>query len=288
VRVGVVGHAGYEGLADVMRALGALVPQLGLWLALEPELHRWLPDCGRLDEGTPLDAMLSLGGDGTLLRAARMLDGRQVPILGVNLGRLGFLTELEASGLVKGLERYIEGDFRIEERTMLQAFVTRDGHRTSRGLGLNELVVQRGSDARLVRLRIQADRQEVGTIDADGIVVATATGSTAYALAVGGPVLAPTLRELLLVPMNPFALTVRPIVLGDGDRVTISLPLQRDSAAITVDGTARGRLRSGDLLQVERHEKPLEVIRFSPTSAFYRRLRDKLGWGTPLVPLPGE
>jgi len=229
--------------------------------------------------------LLTLGGDGTFLYGARLAAPQEIPVLGVNLGRLGFLTEVDAEGLREGLRRFLEGDYRVEERRLVQVAVLRDGKRTQRGLGLNEVVIQRGSEARLLRLRIAIDQQEVGSIDADGAVVATATGSTAYSLAVGGPILEPTLGDLIFVPMNPFALTVRPIVFAPG-QIEITLP--RDHAAISIDGTGRGKLRPGDTLQVDAYPKPLRVVRLGPPENFYRVLRQKLGWGTPLVPFPGE
>jgi NAD+ kinase len=163
--------------------------------------------------------------------------------------------------------------------------VERGGRRTQRGLGLNEVVVQRGVDSRLLRLQVAIDGQDVGALDADGAVVATATGSTAYALAVGGPILEPTLADLVFVAMNPFALTVRPIVFSPG---VLSIRLPRESAALTIDGTSRGRLRPGDTVFVEGYDRALQVVRLGPPEDFFKVLRRKLGWGTPLVPFPGE
>lgn len=229
--------------------------------------------------------LLTLGGDGTFLHGARLAAPHGVAVLGVNLGRLGFLTELDADKLPQGLERVLDGKFRIEERRLLQLSVSREGRRTVRGLGVNEVVVQRGTEARLLRLQVSIDDQDVGTIDADGVVVATATGSTAYALALGGPILEPSLPDLVFVPMNPFALTVRPIVFSPG---AVSITLPRDTAAISIDGTARGKLRPGDTALIEGYDKPLRVARLGPPEDFYRTLRQKLGWGTPLVPFPGD
>lgn len=229
--------------------------------------------------------LLTLGGDGTFLHGARMAAPHGVPVLGVNLGRLGFLTEVDADGLREGLTRFLDGDYRLEERRLVQVAVERDGKRTQRGLGLNEVVVQRGLEARLVRLQVAIDNQDVGTIDADGAMVATATGSTAYSLAVGGPILEPTLGDLVFVPINPFALTVRPIVFSPG-LITITVP--RDIAAISIDGTARGKLKPGDSLLIDAYPKVLKVVRLGPPENFYRVLREKLGWGAPLIPHPGE
>jgi NAD+ kinase len=233
---------------------------------------------------TRTNLMLTLGGDGTFLAGARLSAPRGIPILGVNLGRLGFLTELEEDQLESGLVRFLEGRYRIEERTMLQVQLLRGERSVMRTIGLNEVVVDRAEDARMLRVAIEVAEQRVGVIDADGVIVATPTGSTAYALATGGPILEPNLRDLLLVPMNPFALTVRPIVFPPGQDIVLSIV--RGPAEMRVDGGRRGRaVATGDTVRVGSHPRRLKVVRFGPPEDFYRRLGEKLGWGRPLVPL---
>ena len=233
-------------------------------------------------KGTTL--IITLGGDGTFLAGARLAAPRGIPLLGVNLGRLGFLTELDAHDLEAGLKRFFKGDYRIEERNVLQATLTRDNKSIARAIGLNEAVINRAGEARMLRVEIDVGGQAVGVIDADGVMVATATGSTAYALASGGPILEPTLRDLVLVPMNPFALTVRPIVFPPGQDITLAVV--RGPAELRIDGGRRGRaVQAGDRLRCGSHPRHLEVVRFSPPESFYRRLGEKLGWGRPLVPM---
>jgi NAD+ kinase len=227
--------------------------------------------------------VMTLGGDGSFLAGARLAAPRGIHILGVNLGRLGFLTELEVDELESALDRYLAGDFRTEERTLLQATLRNGDRARAHALGLNEAVLHRAKDARMLRVEIDVDGQGVGVIDADGVMVATATGSTAYALASGGPILEPSLRDLLLVPLSPFALTVRPIVFRPGD--TITLTVLRGPARLTVDGMRSVSAEAGDTVKVGPHPRRLKVVRFGPTESFYARLRDKLGWGRPLVPL---
>lgn len=232
-------------------------------------------------KGTAL--LVTLGGDGTFLAGARIAAPRGMPILGVNLGRLGFLTEVEAQQLEDGLIRFLDGKYRIEERTILQVTQTRGTKALTRAIGLNEVVVDHSGDARMLRVEIDVGGQAVGVIDADGVMVATATGSTAYALASGGPILEPTLRDLVLVPMNPFALTVRPIVFPPGQVITLSVT--RGPGEMRIDGGRRGRaVETGDTVRCGSHPRRLKVVRFSPPEEFYRRLGDKLGWGRPLVP----
>jgi NAD+ kinase len=229
------------------------------------------------------DLLLTLGGDGTFLAGARLAAPRGIAILGVNHGRLGFLTEIEAHDMGQGLKRYLDGDFRIEERTMLQVKLVRGKRTLMEAIGLNEVVVDHSGESRILRLEIDVADQAVGTIDADGAIVATASGSTAYALASGGPILEPTLEDLVLVPMSPFALTVRPIVFAP--RQAITLTVVRGLAEMRVDGSRRGRaVATGDVVRCGTHPRKLKVVRFSPPESFYRRLGDKLGWGRPLVP----
>jgi NAD+ kinase len=251
-------------------------------------------DCWEADRDGPINAItarlknttlvVTLGGDGTFLAGARLAAPRSIPLLGVNLGRLGFLTELEAEQVEEGLAKFVDGAYRIEERTILQVALRRGTRNVTRAIGLNEVVVNRVGDARMLRVEIDVGGQAVGVIDADGVMVATATGSTAYALASGGPILEPTLRDLVLVPMNPFALTVRPIVLPPGQDITLAIV--RGPAEMRVDGDRRGRsVETGDTVRCGSHPRRLKVVRFSPPESFYRRLGDKLGWGRPLVPM---
>lgn len=270
-------HADRLAIDEAARALKAR--RIGWW-----EADRDAPENALTAELKTTTLMVTLGGDGTFLAGARLAAPRGIPILGVNLGRLGFLTEIEADQILDGLSRYFKGDYRIEERNILRVVLRHGGKDRVRAIGLNEVVVNRSGDARMLRVEIDVAGQAVGVIDADGVMVATATGSTAYALASGGPILVPTLRDLVVVPMNPFALTVRPIVFPPGQ--DINLAIMRGPAEMRVDGARRSSpVETGDTLQCGSHPRRLKVVRFSPPEAFYRRLGDKLGWGRPLVPM---
>jgi NAD+ kinase len=248
------------------------------------EADRDAPDKAIAAQLAKTSLLVTLGGDGTFLAGARLAAPRGIPILGVNLGRLGFLTELESEQLEDGLTRFLEGAYRIEERTMLQVTLSRKGRTVLKAIGLNEVVIDHSGDARMLRVEIDVGGQAVGVIDADGVMIATATGSTAYALASGGPILEPTLRDLVLVPMNPFALTVRPIVFPPGQDITLSVV--RGPAEMRIDGGRRGRaVETGDTLRCGSYTRRLKVVRYNPPEGFYRRLGDKLGWGRPLVPM---
>jgi NAD+ kinase len=238
------------------------------------------------DELAGTDLVLTLGGDGTFLHGARLALPGGIPILGVNLGRLGMLTELEAAGLEDGLKRLAAGDYRVEERTAISSELTREGTTVDTCLGLNETLVHRTPSVKLIRFGMSVDGQEIGTIDADGVLIATASGSTAYGLALGGPILEPTLPDLVLVPMNPFALTVRPIVLNPG--VHVAIRLAANGASVTTDGYRTWQANPGDEVRVGAYPKRLKVVRFSGPEKFYSVLREKIGWGAPLVPRPAD
>ena len=270
-------HADRSAIAATIKGLKAR--KIGWW-----EADRDGPESALTAQLKGTTLMVTLGGDGTFLAGARLAAPRGIPILGVNLGRLGFLTEIEAGEIEAGLARFSRGIYRIEERTILQVTLRRGNKDLVRAIGLNEVVVNRAGDARMLRVEIDVAGQAVGVIDADGVMVATATGSTAYALASGGPILEPTLRDLVVVPMNPFALTVRPIVFPPGQ--DISLAVVRGPAEMRVDGARRSTsVETGDTLRCGSHARRLKVVRFSPPEAFYRRLGEKLGWGRPLVPM---
>ncbi|HEY8761889.1 MAG TPA: NAD(+)/NADH kinase [Candidatus Dormibacteraeota bacterium] len=250
--------------------------------AWRTERHHPEKKLGELFAAT--DLVLTLGGDGTFLHGARLALPYEIPVLGVNLGRLGMLTELEPADLESGIARFVAGEYRIEERTAISSELHRSGRLVQSCLGLNETMVHRTPSLKLIRFGMWMDSQEIGTIDADGVLVATATGSTAYALALGGPILEPTLPDLVVVPMNPFALTVRPIVLNPG--VHVRVQLAANPASVTTDGYITWPANAGDELRVAAYAKQLKVVRFRGPEEFYRLLRQKIGWGAPLVPRP--
>jgi NAD+ kinase len=277
--VGVIGHSGYAGLPEVMRTLGALAGPLGLTLSAEAELAAHLPDAAVLAPDTPLDALLSLGGDGTLLRAARFLHGRPVPILGVNLGRLGFLTSCAGDELEAGVRRLASGDYIIEPRMALAAeAVGPDGVRSHGWRSLNDVVLHKGGFARVVRFAVWVDDELVGTFAADGVVVSTPTGSTAYSLSAGGPVVVPTVDSIVLTPVSPHTLAIRPLVLPPSAEVRIAGEDGAEELLATVDGQVGARFSGAESLVVRRADEPVLVARFDHAT-FFERLRRKMGWG---------
>ena len=278
IRLGVVGHSGYDELPGVLRSLRELAPGLGIDLWLEPDLPGVAP-AESLEEDTEVDALLTLGGDGTLLRGARTMGAREVPILGINMGRLGFLTCCPADQLANALMRFARGDYTVESRMLLRAAVTgADRRERDSWLALNDIVVHKGGFARVIDLRVSVDDELIASYAADGVVISTPTGSTAYSLSAGGPVVVPTLETLIVTPISPHTLAIRPVVLPASARVTVQADGTREPLMVTVDGQVGTSIGDGDLLVAGRADTVIRIVRF-PGSSFFSTLRQKLGWG---------
>jgi len=222
-----------------------------------------------------IDLVVTLGGDGSILRAARAAAPHETPILGVNLGRVGFLTEAEPETWREVLSRALAGDYWIEERMMLSTTIRRDDERLGQAEALNDIVVGRGARARVVHLRAKVDGGHLATYVADGLIVATPTGSTAYALAAGGPVLPPQLRNILLVPVAPHLSMERPVVLSEGVTVCITVTGERE-AALTVDGEIRAELVDRDQVIVTASPHAARFARVQERTYFYKTLLTRL------------
>lgn len=275
MRIGVVGHEGYEKLPAMLELLELLAPELDLKLVFEPRLRSG----GReeLDAQTEIDALLTLGGDGTLLRGAKLLGGRSVPIIGVNLGRLGFLTSCSAQDVESSLRRFQAGDFTAESRMTLTART--DGRAgEEEWLALNDFVLHKGGFARVVRLSISIDGEQIGAYAADGIVIATPTGSTAYSLSAGGPIVAPRLESIVITPISAHTLGVRPLVVHAEAEIVLQAEDGPNELLLTVDGQGGTEVARGEQLIVRRSKFPVQLVRFPPDS-FFSRIRQKLGWG---------
>jgi NAD+ kinase len=224
------------------------------------------------------DLVVILGGDGTLLSVARLSNARQVPILGVNLGGLGFLTDVKPEEVFQSLTRVLRGQYQVERRTILAASVIR-GHKTVRRFqALNDVVINKGALARIIDLEASVDGEPLCTFKADGLILSTPTGSTAYSLSAGGPVVEPSVEVLLVSPICPHTLTNRPIVLPDRERVQVTLRAADEDVVLTVDGQEGMSLTSGDVVEVRRSRNKVVLVR-SPERTFFEVLRTKLSWG---------
>jgi NAD+ kinase len=279
IRLGVVGHLGYPGLPAVLRTLGELAPALGLELWYERELYEAAGGGCLLQDPAELDALLTLGGDGTLLRGARVISPHAVPILGVNLGRLGFLTCCNADQLSNALMRFARRDYLAESRMALQARVL-DVHGVERQqwIALNDVVLHKGGFARVVRLHVSANGEPMAAYAADGVVLCTPTGSTAYSLSAGGPVVFPTLETIVVTPVSPHTLAIRPVILPSSVEVTLQADDGPEELLVTVDGQVGTSFAAGETLSVRRANGGVLIIRF-PGTNFFTTLRQKLGWG---------
>jgi NAD+ kinase len=273
----VVGHTGYPGLETALQTLHRLAPALNLELRLEMELPVG-PSNRRIESPDQIDALLTLGGDGTLLRGARMLDGHEVPILGVNLGRLGFLTCCPADQLEHSLMRFARGDFMVESRMILRASVETNRRERATWLALNDVAIHKGGFARVVALRVAVDDELIASYAADGVVISTPTGSTAYSLSAGGPVVVPTLETIIVTPVSAHTLAIRPVVVSAGSRVTVQADGGPEELMITVDGQVGTKFLPGETLSVSKAATGIKIVRF-PGSSFFATLRQKLGWG---------
>ncbi len=261
------------------------IPQSKL---LAGEIAEWLRERGRmvwmgsaLDEQgiaervTDFDLVVPMGGDGTTLRTARMTAQHGVPILGINLGRLGFLAELTPANWREKFPSLLAGRYWIEERMMLHAEFWREGELQQSFEALNDVVISRGELARIVRLPTYIDGGYLTTYVADGLIVATATGSTAYALAVGGPILPPELKNILLVPIAPHLSLDRAIVLSQGVKVEVEVSTGH-RAILTVDGQFHVELQNGDRVLVQASQYVSRFVRFQERMYLYQTLMERL------------
>ncbi len=225
-----------------------------------------------------VDLIVSFGGDGTLLSVARSAGTRRVPILGVNLGRLGFLTEVNIDEVRPALEKVLAGDGKVVPRMRLEVEAFRGDQRLGHFHSLNDAVLTRQVLSRMIDLEARADGVKVTTYHADGLIVSTPTGSTAYSLSAGGPLLLPGLEAIILTPICPHSLTQRPIVLPQDVELTIVVEQASDDAALTVDGQEGLDLEPGDRVVMHRSPYPVEIVA-SPFRDPYEILHTKLRWG---------
>ncbi len=223
------------------------------------------------------DLLITLGGDGSILRAARITMGHSTLTMGVNLGKLGFLAEVEPAAWQQQFKTMLTGSYWVEERMLVQANIIREGESQGVYHALNEIAISRGSLARVVRLKTYVNQSYLTTYTADGVILSTATGSTAYALAAGGPILPPQLKSFLLIPLAPHLSLERAIVLSEGDAVQLTITTDH-AAILTVDGQFDIELQNGDTIDVSASPQVSRFLRLQEKSYFYKTLLQRLGW----------
>lgn len=232
----------------------------------------------RSDIPDQADLVVVLGGDGTLISVARLVGDRQVPILGVNLGSLGFLTEITLTEMYPALERCLNGDFEVSARMMLRVSLLRDGVEIEGHQVLNDVVINKGALARIIDMETEVDGRYLTTFKADGLIISTPTGSTGYCLSANGPIIHPQLDCLVITPICPHTLTNRPIVVASDALISITLQSVNEDVFLTLDGQVGVTLKYGDVIRMERAEHRTKLVQ-SRSKDYFEVLRTKLKWG---------
>jgi NAD+ kinase len=270
-------------MEGILQGLVAWLAERGYEAVLDPEsaayLNRWNEAVERDDMPERRPAIVvSLGGDGTLLSAARAFAKTDTPILGVNLGSLGFLTEIPLADLYTGLEAWMAGTAIVDTRSLMHAQLVREGGIFREWDALNDVVVSKGAIARMGEYAVELDGQFVARFRADGVIVATPTGSTAYTLAANGPILMPAVEAMVLTAICPHLLTIRPIVFPASSEIAVVVDVVPHETYLTVDGQEAVELLLGDRILCKRSERCVHLLRLHPNGLF-NVLRSKLSWG---------
>src|SRR5450830_363441 len=269
------------GIEDSVRDVLEFLKQSGYSVVFETETaeHLNMPDIPSMSAqgiGEKADVVIVMGGDGTMLGIAHQLAPYEVPLIGINQGRLGFMTDIPIERMLPVLDELLSGQSKAEKRTLLQAQVMRDGAPIAGGLAVNDVVVSRGAGAGMVELKVTVDGHFMYNQRSDGLIIATPTGSTAYALSAGGPLLHPTLGGIVLVPIAPHALSNRPIVIADTSRIVVQIVSGRD-VSVNFDMQTFASLVHGDQIVIER--SPNSITFLHPQGwSYYDTLREKLHW----------
>lgn len=282
--IGLIGKYGAAGVGDTLRRLVDYLRARDLGIALDASAADHLPDIGlpaleRPELATRCDLVMVVGGDGTILNAGRSLAGAGVPLLGVNLGRLGFLADVSPNPMTDQLDQILAGHYAQEERALLRAVVHRGDEVLDASDALNDVVVHKWDIARMIELEVRIDGHLLNTQRSDGLIVATPTGSTAYALSGGGPILHPTLDAIELVPICPHSLNNRPIVINETSVVDVIVhDGNYTHAQVTCDGQVNFALLPGDRVRISKKPQKLKLIH-PPGYDYFEILRRKFGWG---------
>jgi len=283
--IALVGKYHSPEIAESLRRLAEYLHERGVSVFVEREtaehigkrvdLARWVT-CGFNDIGAHADAAIVLGGDGTMLNAARRLARYCVPLVGVNQGRLGFMTDIARDDMLSCMDDLLDGRFQRENRMLLAAEVVRDGKELATNMALNDVVVDKGAIGRMIEFELFIDGEFIYNLRSDGLIVSTPTGSTAYSLSAGGPILHPTLTGIALVPLCPHALTNRPIIVNDNADIELRIA-RADDPRVHFDGQLTLDLQPGDSVRLRRSEHTICFLH-PPGYSYFAMLRQKLQW----------
>ena len=284
--IGVIGRKG-SAVADSLNVLVPFLLKHKLEVILSKSMATLMPDTdlrvlSREGIGEACDLIIVLGGDGSLLSAARMLARHNVPVLGINRGRLGFLTDILPEEIQEKVGAVLQGDYTLEERFLLSATVLRDGEEVGKAEALNDVVVNSGTSARMIEFELYVAGEFVYRQRSDGLIISTPTGSTAYSMSGGGPIMHPTLDAVVLVPMFPHTLSSRPIVIDGNSIIEIVIcQSHQNNHPVTCDGQVNITAVPGDKVVIRKKTHKLTLVH-PPNHSFYASCREKLGWNTRL------
>lgn len=286
--IGVIGRTGNVEVVETLERLKTFLLSRQLNVVIEESMAQLLPEhglkvCTRKEMGEACDLVIVIGGDGSLLGAARAVARYNVPVLGINRGSLGFLTDIQPDRLEEQIGEVLDGKFIIESRFLLEMELKRDGEVIGRSDALNEVVLHPGKVTRMIRFELFIDGQFVYSQRSDGLIVATPTGSTAYALSGGGPIMHPRMDAIVLVPMHPHTLSSRPLVIDGNSEIKIVIDTDNVSyPQLSCDGQVHISAAPGDVLLIRK--KPFKLRLIHPLNHnYYEVCRTKLGWGNRLV-----
>jgi NAD+ kinase len=281
--IGLIGRVNREGVAETLETLIAYLQTQSVAIVIEQEtgasLNLSLPLVKREQLGQSCDLIISVGGDGSLLSTARIAAPFNTPILGINRGKFGFLTDIRPNEIAERIGEILTGKFKEEKRSMLQAKIINNGSVISQYLALNDVIIAAHDTAHMLEFEIHVNNAFMCSQQSDGVIIATPTGSTAYALSGGGPIVSPSLNAIVMVPMFPHSLSQRPIVLNGDSVVTLTIPPNAQHAAKMIcDGQDSEPAKAGSIIEISKYEKPLRLIH--PLNYHYfETLRGKLHWG---------
>ena len=281
--IALIGKYQSREIAEPLRALATFLGARGVEVLLEADTAAAVGSSGYAVVGyeaigARAELAIILGGDGTMLNAARHLAKFEVPLVGINQGRLGFMTDIALGAMIESVTALLEGKFSREQRFLLDAEVLRDGEVAFQTLALNDVVVNKGDIGRMIELEVKVDGELIHVLRADGLIVSTPTGSTAYALSANGLILHPSVPGIAIVPLCPHALTNRPITISDSCRIDIAL-LPPHDARVHFDGQTRFDARAGDVVRLVRSSYNLTLLH-PPGYSYFAMLREKLHWSS--------